>query len=161
MRASSLLALLLAASCQETVEVNPAAQAGCEAPTSDRLIARSSMLPGWDCQACHKAGGEAEDVAWTVAGTVFQDDAAAATCNAGGASGVKVEILDAMDKVLLTMSTNSAGNFYSAEKIAFGQYRARVSKNGVVETMPDLQTATSCNGCHNPSVNNNGRITLN
>jgi hypothetical protein len=124
------------------------------------------MLPGWDCLKCHRAGGEADDRGWSFGGTIFQNDDTAMTCNPGGPGGVKVEILDEADQVVLTLTTNNVGNFFSSEDVYPPRFRARITKGSLAETMPDLQTNRSCNGCHNPTAvdpatgDPMGRITL-
>ncbi len=84
------------------------------------------MEPGSDCMECHD-GGEARH--WTAAGTF-------------GGQGNAVSITDAKGRSF-TLRTNQAGNFYTAEPLAFP---LRVSVNGAA--MPGLVTDGSCNRCH-------------
>ena len=76
------------------------------------------MNPGQDCMTCHCTGDAsctASSLPWTAAGTVFQDYQSDAT---GGVQGVHVLITDAMGKQL-DLVTNEAGNFYTAEPLAY------------------------------------------
>ena len=77
------------------------------------------MNPGQDCMSCHctddKVACTASALPWTAAGTVFSDYRA--TVN-DGVQGVHVLITDAMGKQL-DLVTNEAGNFYTAEPIAY------------------------------------------
>ena len=84
------------------------------------------MEPGADCLGCHD-GDEAR--LWTAAGT-------------WGGQGNQVSLRDANGKSF-TLGTNQAGNFYTAESLAFP---LQVSVNG--ETMPDAVTYGGCNSCH-------------
>jgi hypothetical protein len=88
------------------------------------------MSPFEDCLSCHD-GGDAK--AWTAAGT--------------WARGSHVTITDANGKSF-TLRGNDAGNFYTAEPLAFP---IRVSVDGAA--MPDAITygggrGGSCNVCH-------------
>jgi len=84
------------------------------------------MEPGSNCLECH-GGGEAPR--WTVAGTL-------------GGQGIAVPIRDAAGKSF-TLHTNQAGNFWTAEPLAFP---IRV----LVAEMPSPVTAqqANCNTCH-------------
>jgi hypothetical protein len=94
------------------------------------------MAPFQDCLGCH---GRGEGKAWTVAGT--------------WAKGAHVSVTDANGKTV-PMRGNDAGNFYTAEPLAFP---LTVSVNGKV--MPDPAILTEprppakltyggCNLCH-------------
>src|SRR5689334_18998851 len=60
----------------------PGTKAGCEEATPQLLNTNENMLPGRDCGGCHRAGGQATNSPFTIAGTVFTDLNAA--CNGGG-----------------------------------------------------------------------------
>jgi hypothetical protein len=90
------------------------------------------MEPGSNCLECHD-GGEAPR--WTVAGTVGG--------SMGGSRGSKVRIQDANGKAF-TLTANQAGNFWSAESVAFP---LRVSVDGS-QMPPPNPTTGSCNQCH-------------
>lgn len=100
------------------------------------------MTPFQDCLGCHEGGGEAR--AWTVAGT--------------WARGAKVTISDASGKTF-TLEGNDAGNFYTAESLAFPIH---VSVDGKpMQYWDPVALATSvevrygfggCNLCHRAEV---------
>ena len=85
------------------------------------------MAAGDDCLGCHSGGGEAK--AWTVAGTMGHQGSAISISDAKGWS--------------FTLRANQAGNFYTAEALAFP---LRVAVDGAV--MPAAVTDGSCNRCH-------------
>jgi len=95
------------------------------------------MEPGSDCMECHD-GGEARR--WTVAGTW------------PGGQGRRVAVRDSAGKGL-TIRTNRAGNFYTAEPLAFPLTFVAVD-GGEMPRLPTTQqgfTQGSCgraNGCH-------------
>jgi hypothetical protein len=92
----------------------PGTKGGCEDATPQLLATNQNMLPGRDCGSCHRAGGQATNSPFTVAGTVFTDQNA--PCNPGGLGNVYVEVLDdsgALQENGL-LRTNGVGNFYSA-----------------------------------------------
>ena len=95
--------------------------AGC-IPEEGPLMAR-----GDDCLGCHSGGGEAK--AWTVAGTMGHQGSAVTISDAKGWS--------------FTIRANQAGNFYSAEAMAFP---LRVAVDGAV--MSAAVSDGSCNNCH-------------
>lgn len=85
------------------------------------------MAPGQDCLQCH-GGGDARR--WTAAGTWRK--------------GARIAIADANGKSF-TLRGNDAGNFYTAESLAFP---LQVSVDGA--PMPDPVTYGGCNLCHGP-----------
>jgi hypothetical protein len=112
------------------------------------------MRPGAACLAsgCHLTGTRA----WAIGGTVYPTLHEPLSCN--GKSGVQVVITPASGAAL-TLTTNSAGNFYSATKITT-PYRAKVVVNGVERAMMATQTNGDCNSCHtqNGTMSAPGRI---
>lgn len=86
------------------------------------------MKPGSDCLECH-GGGEEDARRWTVAGT-------------WGGQGNQVALRDAGGKTV-SLHTNRAGNFWTAEPLAFP---LRVSVNG--QAMAAAVAQGSCNRCH-------------
>lgn len=84
------------------------------------------MDPGQDCLGCHN-GDEARR--WTAAGTF-------------AGRGRTVLLVDANGNTI-TLKTNSAGNFYTAEPLAFP---LKVSVDGAA--MPNAVTYGGCNLCH-------------
>jgi hypothetical protein len=98
------------------------------------------MDPGQDCMQCHKG-----DIAplWTVSGTLFRDPASQP--DAGLEDG-QVLITDAAHRTL-TLSTNGAGNFYTAETLQFPiRVQAQVGSRRMA--MSSAVTNGSCNSCH-------------
>lgn len=113
----------------------------------------AEMLPGSDCLACHTSGSAArqrqasaqeEDElggAFTAAGTVFSD-----IDGSSPAAGVTVRLVDAnASEVVLT--TNAAGNFYTAEPLAF-PISVEVDLNGNTVAMQSTEQTGACNSCH-------------
>lgn len=98
------------------------------------------MTPGEDCLDCH-SGGEAK--AWSFAGTVFTREDAALS---DGVQGVTVIVTDAKGK-RVTVRSNEAGNFYSAEKLV-PPFRTSISRGGQVVEMEGTFPNGSCNVCH-------------
>ncbi len=96
------------------------------------------MRPGSDCLACHSAGGSATP--WTVAGTVYAAGAAVA--------GANVRITDSAGSTF-GLRTNRAGNFYTAESVAF-PLRVCVERGGAADCMESVVSQGSCNTCHGP-----------
>jgi hypothetical protein len=98
------------------------------------------MEPGRDCQACHSDGGAR---AWSFSGTVFASEDAAED---QGVQGITVTVEDANGK-RVSVRSNEAGNFYSAEKLQ-PPFRARVGHGSTVVEMEDTFEYGSCNACH-------------
>ena len=124
-RARAVLPCLLAvAGCSDLdFRDSERAAAGCEAPTEAELAEGQTMMPGRICTECHY---------FTVAGTVFP--AADAPCNGGGLAGVSVDILDASGQLQLSLTSNSAGNFYSYQPLRMPM-RVRLHAPGKTATM--------------------------
>lgn len=155
----SLIALVYVA-CEPGVslEAAPDAKAGCEAPSDDGLAPTARMLPGRVCQACHVRGGQAGALAWTASGTI--DARADARCNDEGVEGVEVELLDEADRPLIVLTTNRAGNFFTAEPLPAVGIRARLRKQGRAREMTGLQGSAACASCHRPGGVAPGRVYL-
>ena len=134
MRAGAALALLLLAGCG--LEGSPIIE------------------PGRDCLHCH-GGGEA--MRWTVAGTAYP---AADSAAGAGVLGATVRVRDATGWSF-GLRTNAAGNFYSAEKVAF-PIQVCVDHRGASSCMSDAVTYGGCNSCHaaRGSGGEAGRITV-
>lgn len=152
--------LLLGCDGPVDLALAPDAVAKCEAPTEQSLNATARMLPGRMCQACHIQGGEAHLLTWTASGTVYARPDSA--CNEGGIEGVQVDLLDAKNTVLLTLTTNRSGNFFTSEPIDAPYFRVRLRKEGKCQEMTGLQPTGACAGCHYPSSDTNapGRVYL-
>ena len=132
---------------------------GCEPPTEDLARAGQLMLPGSLCQGCHTQGGAAGSLPWTLSGTVF--NSLDAPCNTGGVDGAQVDIIDANDNVVLTLTTNRSGNFFTAEQLDVPPVRAIITQGTLIREMQGLQPTTACATCHYPNGPAPGRIFLN
>jgi hypothetical protein len=104
----------------------------------------SRMHPGRACIDCHDANGGPP---LTIAGTVFPSAHEPDDCN--GANAIQVVITGA-DGVASTITTNSAGNFYSTRNIAL-PLSAKVVSGGKERAMLATQMTGDCNGCHTES----------
>lgn len=93
-----------------------------------------TMRPGENCKSCH---------GFSVAGTVFGDAGAAAS---EGIENASIILKDA-DGVSLTLTSNSAGNFYSNKSLKFPLV-AQITRNGVTKTMTQGVTSGGCATCH-------------
>jgi hypothetical protein len=101
------------------------------------------MRPGSDCLSCH--GGQGGAPRWTVAGTIYDEPSAPGDA---GLYGARVHLVDATG-FAFTLPTNRAGNFYTAEPVAF-PLQVCVERRGVRSCMEEAVTAGSCNVCHGP-----------
>lgn len=112
------------------------------------------MQPGSDCMRCH-GGGEAPT--WTIAGTVYRTSDADP---GAGLRGVRVQVTDASGWSF-TLRSNQAGNFYSAEAVAF-PLRVCLEDGSSTACMPDPVPRGSCNSCHTQPPQNfaPGRVYL-
>lgn len=113
------------------------------------------MDPGEECLSCHEAGAQADSRRWTIAGTVFSDPKA---LSSDGVQGAQVLVTDNVGREL-TLTTNGAGNFYTAEPIVF-PVQVSVQKGSTRIAMDGHPARGTCNSCHNqpPSDEAIGRI---
>jgi hypothetical protein len=119
---------------------NPDAQQVCTSKTDWTGGNGATMQPGTTCVVgCHTN--------YTIAGTVYPTLHEPMNCY--GKSGVQVVITPATGEVI-TMTTNTAGNFYSTMKIAM-PFSAKLVVNGVERPMMATQTSGDCNSCHTPN----------
>lgn len=98
------------------------------------------MAPGEDCMECH--GTKAKK--WTAAGTLY------ATAEAEPNDGVKgfdIEVTDSLGETL-TMTSNAAGNFYTAEELTPPFPHAAIEKDGVRHEAGMPMDSGACNSCH-------------
>jgi hypothetical protein len=122
------------------------AAAACGVPDDSPL-----MQPGQDCMSCH--GRTAQS--WSAAGTVF---GAVDSNTSSGLAGAKIYLTDAQGRSF-TLTSNSAGNFYTGEQLQF-PLRVQAEANGVRMAMSAPVTSGSCNSCHAQPPQNDalGRI---
>jgi hypothetical protein len=137
----------------------PRAAAGLAAPPGRVALLGGAgdefMLPGFDCQACHRVGGTAAAKPWSASGTVF-----ATRPGDVPAELVTVTIDDAQGRSFVA-TTNRVGNFFLSEGIAFGTAaRVQISKDGVTRRMDEELPHGSCNGCHRPGGEGEHRVSL-
>jgi hypothetical protein len=143
--------------CNFCHNVPPVADSGLAAPTGRiALIGGGTgdefMNPGDDCLACHD--GRAAK-AWSVAGTVY--------ANGQGAAGVTVRLRNpANGAVVLELTSNRVGNFFSAAPIPVARPGIEIQQGSVVLVIIEIQQGSvvlvmgegnpsppvSCNGCH-------------
>lgn len=111
---------------------------------SDRATIGPLMRPGENCLSCHRAGGQAANRPWTAAGTVFERADSPAD---QGVSGVTVIVTDSAGTAV-RMTTNEAGNFYTAAPLKKPLTLA-VERDGKRKEMPiPLDADGACNACH-------------
>jgi hypothetical protein len=121
------------------------------------------MNPGDDCLSCHVQGGLASGRPWTLAGTVFP--AVDASPDAGLAQA-QILVTDANGKQL-TLLSNAAGNFYTAEPLAdlvdieIQKGDRRMIMQTSVVGGGALQLVGSCNSCHLVSATPGATLGLN
>jgi hypothetical protein len=84
--------------------------------------------PGQQCGSCHTMGGSAEAYLWTMSGTLYADRAGRKVL-AGG----EVILQDRAGNVI-SMTSNAAGNFWTAAPIASNPYTV-VSHSGVLNIL--------------------------
>jgi cytochrome c553 len=120
----------------------------------------SSMEPGQACITCHSKSGEAPK--FVIAGTLYPTGHEPDNCNGvNGTTGAKV-VVTGSNGTIVTLTPNSAGNFYSSTTLP-PPYKAKVvSSAGVERVMSGTASTGDCNSCHTQSGANSapGRITL-
>jgi mono/diheme cytochrome c family protein len=112
------------------------------------------MNPGRECIACHENpgafGGNEGGPGFAFAGTLFATAHEPDDCN-GVNGGAQVVITDA-NGATVTMSVNSAGNFYAEPGSVPGTFTApltaKVVANGQERVMATALESGDCNHCH-------------
>lgn len=104
------------------------------------LSGSPTMAPGRNCLECHD-GGRARQ--WTAAGTVFPSFDAP---REAGVLGAHVVLTDAGGRTL-SLQSNVAGNFYTAESLAF-PLQACIAYGGATICMTAPVERGGCNACH-------------
>ncbi len=107
------------------------------------------MRPGWNCLAsgCHFPDKQPVPPDWGAGGTIFPRPNARAN---EGVAGVTV-ILKDRDGKEVRLTTNSVGNFFTAETFN-GALDVTLQKDGRQVKMPMPAPAGSCNFCHSIPV---------
>jgi mono/diheme cytochrome c family protein len=119
----------------------------------------SRMHPGDACIACHQSsGGEAPSFA--IAGTVYPSAHEPSDCNGAPLGSASVQLTGA-DGSVVTLTINSAGNFYYLGALAL-PFQAAIVANGRTRAMATPQSTGDCNSCHTQDGANGapGRIIL-
>ncbi len=113
-----------------------------------------TMRPGRDCLTCHD-GNRART--WTVAGTAFPTPT---SDTRSGVLDAHVQVRDASGWSF-QLQTNVAGNFYTAETVAF-PLQVCVEKGGALACMSAPVEYGGCNSCHEqpPAGGAPGRIAV-
>jgi hypothetical protein len=118
------------------------------------------MNPGQNCLQCHVEGGAASFHTFSVSGTVY------ATPDAGvddGVQGVEILVTDSKG-TKLTLVSNSAGNFYTAEELVpplevaaqWGHTRIDMGESPPSGQAGHPPVRAPCNLCHTLPPNNGG-----
>ena len=120
-----------------------------------------SMYPGRACISCHgSSGGEAPK--FVIAGTLYPTGHEPDSCNGvNGSNGAKV-VVTGSNGTIITLTPNSAGNFYSSTTLP-PPYQAKVvNAAGVERVMSSTASTGDCNSCHTQTGANGapGRITM-
>jgi hypothetical protein len=104
----------------------------------------ATMRPGEDCLACHSAG---EAPRFTAAGTVYpRGDAAAGA----GLAGATVTLTGSRSGQVVTLTTNSAGNFHTGAPLT-PPIAVTIASGGHTASMTAAPSG-ACAACHHPGV---------
>jgi len=119
------------------------------------------MNPGQACISCHSSSG-GEGPRYVIAGTLYPTGHEPNNCNGtNGNTGARV-VVTGSNGTSVTLTPNSAGNFYSSTSLA-GPYKAKVVDSaGKERVMVSAAPNGDCNTCHTQTGANSapGRITL-
>jgi hypothetical protein len=103
------------------------------------------MRPGEDCDFCHRPDSQYETAPhWSLAGTVYPR---ADSDPADGVAGVKVIVGGESGQEVLTLTTNAAGNFFTAAQLPDPYYVALEYQGERIE-MPCPPPSGGCAKCH-------------
>jgi len=121
----------------------------------------SSMEPGQACIKCHSSNSDAPK--YVIAGTLYPTGHEPDNCNGvnGTTAGAKV-VVTGNNGTSVSLTPNSAGNFYSSTTLP-PPYKAKVvNSTGVERVMSGTAANGDCNSCHtqNGASSAPGRITL-
>lgn len=146
----------------DPLNADPTCTSGTKWKNGDR--GSSSMHPGGACITCHDKNADAPE--FFFAGTVYPTGHEPNDCNAKVPSGLKVQMVDANGKVIVSATVNSVGNFYATSRagtsIPKGAKMQVVTADGKTRTMDDTPKNGDCNSCHTQDGANDapGRITV-
>lgn len=137
----------------------PAVLSGCGSSEGDGpgFATGPLMRPGDDCLRCHSAGSKYPEAKhWTLAGTIFPRADASST---EGVAGASLIVSTPDGKPVLTLVSNSVGNFYTDVALPSG-FRVAVEFGGERIDMPCAPPAGNCAACHSlpPIGGPTGRI---
>jgi hypothetical protein len=99
------------------------------------------MTPGEDCLSCHQQDDNRRH--FSVGGTIFF---APDSADDEGLEGAEIHVTDKNGKQL-TLRSNSAGNFYTAEDVAFPLTLEAQFKNRRLAMQTPAESG-ACNTCH-------------
>jgi hypothetical protein len=103
----------------------------------------SSMHPGGACITCHTADN---GPSYTIAGTLYPTAHEPDDCNGYGTGDTKISVTDATGRTI-TVTPNSAGNFYSRSSLK-PPFKVQVVAGANVRAMNGTVTTGDCNSCH-------------
>jgi hypothetical protein len=142
--------------------VNPfATPTACTNGQSPVTYGSQLMYPGRACISCHASS---YGPSMTIAGTVYPTAHESDSCVGSNVAGASIVITDANGKTV-TVTPNSAGNFYSRSSTITPPYTVKLTYQGRERDMTGLTTAPTngdCNSCHTVDGANGapGRIML-
>lgn len=101
---------------------------------------------GQACMSCHGIDGNSE-ILFSTAGTIYEHDE---STTADSAQILLRNERDGQGEVLLTLSSDNYGNFYTTKVINYSQglYPHVIATDGRTNYMPSAATTGNCNGCH-------------
>ncbi len=134
--AALLCGALALTACSSSSPTAPSS--GTSSTTGGAAGLSSSHNAGRDCSSCHS---------WTVAGTAYKSDGTTVypgaviritTAAAGGGT------------VVMTLTSDASGNFYTSTPITFGAglYPTATGTTGTARSMTAAITSGACNRCH-------------
>jgi hypothetical protein len=111
----------------------------------------ANMRPGQSCRGCHS---------YPISGTIYPTLHEPTNCNGlNGSTGVRIVITGA-NGTTMTLTPNSAGNFFS-NSAPSTPFTVRVTSSAGTRAMMAAQNSGDCNSCHSQNGTNgaSGRVT--
>lgn len=137
-RLFALFGFFILGSCEQEVD-------DCGAKLVSSGAATASHHGGKNCMTCHRsaAGGRG---CFVLAGTVYDS---AGTSPVGGAV-LRMQTAESGGTVVLTLTSDGEGNFYTTESVNFGEgLHPSIQVEGKVPcSMPYAVTIGACGACH-------------